>query len=551
MDNKIILTIDNQAKEVSKNTRLEEIAKEYNNDDIIVAAIVENDLKELTYEVQEDANIEFIRLSSSIGNRIYQRSLSFLFIRACLEVFSGSKVFIEHSIGKGLFCEVKYKRDLEEEDLLRIKKRMKEIVDENVPFIKKRVPLDEAKEIFKYYTQEGKEKLLKYREKPYLNIYECGWIKNYFYGYMVPSTSYLSKFDLVKYKTGLILMSPNPYNIEKGFEFEEQPKLFNVLRESEKWGEILGVDYVASLNDLIVLNKESEFIRVAEALHEKKVAQISDLITEKIDEKKIILIAGPTSSGKTTFTERLKVQLKVNGLEPVSISVDDYFVNREDTPLDENGEYNFEDINAIDIELFNKDLSKLLKGEEVELPKFNFHLGKREYIGRKLSIKSNQPILLEGIHCLNEKLTRDINKKNKFKIYISALTQLNIDEHNRIPTTDTRLIRRLVRDHKFRSNNAEKTLELWPSVRRGEEANIFPYQEEADIMFNSALFYELCVLKKYAEPLIRQVPSDSKYYAEAKRLLKFLSYFMALEEEKSIPNNSILKEFIGGSCFEH
>lgn len=548
----IKVNLENEGSfQYEKGISLEEISYDFQKNESyqIVAAIVDNQLRELSHSLNEDCDVKFINECSPIGARIYQRSLSFIFIRACMELFSGCRVSVEHSLSKGLYCEVHYKRQIDETDIQRIEDRMKEIVEEDVPLTKSRIPVDEAIDIFREYGQMGKVNLMKYREKPYINIYQCGWLKNYFYGYMVPSTGYMKKFKLKFYSPGIIIQLPTKEANGQIPNFEEQPKLFKVFRETEKWGEILEIDHVATLNDLIVTRKEGEFIRIAEALHEKKIAQIADTITEHIDEKKLILIAGPSSSGKTTFSKRLEIQLKVNGLKPVSISLDDYFVNREDTPLDDKGEFDFEALNAIDLELFNRDLERILAGEEVEIPTFNFHLGKREYRGNKIKINKDQPLILEGIHCLNDKLTESIPRNKKFKIYISALTQLNIDEHNRIPTTDTRLIRRLVRDSKFRSNDANRTLSLWQSVRRGEEKNIFPFQEEADVMFNSALFYELSVLKKYAEPLLRQVDTTSPYHAEAKRLLKFLNYFVNLEKEEDVPKTSILREFIDGGSF--
>lgn len=534
-----------------KGVSIEEISKSFQKEkqNTIVAALVDNELRELHNRLDEDCELKFITATSSVGSRIYQRSLVFVFIRACMELFSDCRVSVEHSIGKGLYCEVHYKRDLDEKDVERIEERMTELIQEDVPFIKSRVPVDEAKDIFRDYGQMSKVKLLKYREKPYINLYQCGWLKNYFYGYMVPSTGYLKDFRLKFYAPGVVIQYPMAELGGKLGEFEEQPKLFKIFRESEVWGEILEIDHVASLNDLIVAKREGEFIRIQEGLHEKKIAEIADMITEHIEQKQLILIAGPSSSGKTTFAQRLMVQLKVNGLKPVAISLDDYFVDRDKTPRDENGEYDFESLYAIDLPLFNQHLEALLREEEVEIPTFNFHTGKREYHGHKLKINHGQPIILEGIHGLNEELTRSIPKERKFKIYISALTQLNIDEHNRIPTTDSRLIRRIVRDYKYRSNDATRTLSLWPSVRRGEERNIFPFQEEADVMFNSALFYEMSILKKYAEPLLRQVDTTSPHFSEAKRLLKFLSYFVALENEIDVPRTSILREFIGGGAF--
>lgn len=539
--------------EYGEGVSLERIARDFQRKGQcqVVAAIVDNKLKELNFVLNKDCHIKFIDACSSIGSRIYQRSLSFVLMRACVELFPKCRVTIEHSLSKGLYCEIHCpcKSEIDENDTKNIENRMKEIIEMDIPFERNRVPLDEAIEIFKKYEQTNKVKLMKYRKKPYVNIYECGWFKNYFYGYMVPSTGYLKMFKLKFYSPGIVMQLPRGENNGKIPEFREQPKLFRIFRETEKWSRILGIDYVASLNDLIVTKKEKEFICIAEALHEKKVVEIVNLITENIKKKKLILIAGPTSSGKTTFAKRLEIQLKVNGLRPVSISLDDYFVDRENTPLDDRGEYNFEALNALNLELFNRDLEKILAGEEVEIPTFNFCLGRGEYRGNIIKITKEQPLILEGIHCLNDQLTKYIPRKNKFKIYISALTQLSIDEHNRIPTTDTRLIRRMVRDSKFRSNDANTTLSLWESVRRGEEVNIFPFQEDADVMFNSALFYELSVLKKYVEPLLKQVDATSPYHPEAKRLLRFLDYFVSLENEEDIPKTSILKEFTGGSIF--
>ncbi|HZK58180.1 MAG TPA: nucleoside kinase [Clostridia bacterium] len=536
-----------------KGVSLEQIAHDFQREGQcqIVGAIVDNKLRELNSVLNEDCYIRLIDSCSPIGSRIYQRSLSFVLMRACVELFPKCRITVEHSLSKGLYCEIHCpcKSAIDENDTKRIEDRMREIIEEDIPLIKKQMPLDEATEIFKKYGQINKVKLMKYRKKPYVNIYECGWFKNYFYGYMVPSTRYLKTFRLKSYHPGLVIQLPRRENKGKIPVFKEQPKLFRIFRETEKWSKILGIDYVASLNDLIVTKREREFICIAEALHEKKVVEIANSITDHIKEKKLILIAGPTSSGKTTFAKRLEIQLRVNGLKPASISLDDYFVNRENTPRDEEGEYDFEALNALNLELFNRDLEGILSGEEVEIPTFDFCLGKSEYKGNMIKITKEQPLILEGIHCLNDQLTKYIPRENKFKIYISALTQLSVDEHNRIPTTDTRLIRRLVRDSKFRSNDADTTLTLWESVRRGEEKNIFPFQEDADVMFNSALFYELSVLKKYVEPLLKQVDTTSPHHPEAKRLLRFLEYFVSLENEEYIPKTSILKEFIGGSIF--
>ncbi|QZY53628.1 nucleoside kinase [Crassaminicella profunda] len=550
-DKKIKIVINNEKEiEENKGITLKEISKVFKEDksSIIVGAKMNNRLRELNYEIHEDANIEFVDLSTSDGIRIYQRSLSFVFIRAAMEMLSGCKVTVEHSLSKGLYCEIHYKREITEEDVVKIESRMREIIEEDVPFIKNSVSIEEAKRIFKELGMEAKTELLDFRKSPEINIYSCGWLKDYFYGYMVPSTSYLKLFQLKYYAPGVIIQYPEKYTPNEIPVFEEQKKLSSIFREAEKWGEILGIGYVANLNKAIINKEYPELIRIAEALHEKKVAQIADMITEK--NKRIILIAGPSSSGKTTFAQRLSIQLKVNGLRPVALSVDDYFVNRELTPRDEKGEYDFEAIEAVDLALFNDHLTRLLKGEKVEIPTFNFHKGLREYRGKFMQIQEDQPIIIEGIHGLNDQLTKDISHDKKFKIYISALTQLNIDDHNRIPTTDTRIIRRIVRDSKYRGHSALTTLKLWNSVRRGEKRNIFPFQEEADVMFNSALFYELAVLKKYAEPLLNEISEEEPQYTEAKRLLKFLHYFASIEEDQVVPQTSIIKEFIGGSCFE-
>lgn len=535
--------------EVKKGATLEEIRdkvqEEY--DALIVAAKVNNNLRELGFELDNDVKLEFVDLSMSIGQRIYQRSLSFVFIRAAMELFAGCNVSVEHSLSKGLYCEIDYKNPINEEDVEAIENRMREIINQDVPLIKKSIPKEQAKKIFKQFGMGAKEKLLRYREKDFINIYSCGWLKNYFYGYMVPRTGYLNDFRLKFYLPGVIIQFPTKENPNKVPKFVEQPKLASIFREAEVWGNILNVEYVAYLNEAIEQNNVPELIRVSEALHEKKIAQIADKITTK--NKRVVLIAGPSSSGKTTFAQRLLIQLKVNGLNPVTLSTDDYFVDREFTPRDEEGNYDFEALEAVDVELFNEHIAKLIQGQEVHIPTFNFLTGKREYNGNKLKIHKDQPIIIEGIHGLNEKLTEDIPHNKKYKIYISALTQLNIDNHNRIPTTDTRLIRRIVRDSKYRGHSALTTLRLWKSVRRGEEKNIFPFQEEADTMFNSALVYELAVLKKYAEPLLTEINNNEPEYAEAKRLLKFLSYFKSIEDDKYVLQTSILKEFIGGSCF--
>ncbi len=514
----------------------------------IVAARCGNVLKELTEEIKCACEIELVDLASSDGEKIYQRSLSFIMIRAAIECFEGIKVRVEHSLSKGLYCEFDYSRKLTHEDYETIRSRMMGIIERNEPFVKKSTSIEDAKNAFKLYHMDSKVDLLKYRESDYINLYECGNLKNYFYGYMVPSTGYVTTFDMIKYDNGMILMHPTKYSPFEPPEFVESPKIADIFNESERWGEIMEIPYVSNLNALTESGEHPELMRIAEALHEKKIAQIADQITKA--GKRVILIAGPSSSGKTTFANRLRIQLKVNGLHPITVSTDNYFVDRDKTPLDEHGELDFESIDAVDVARFNEDLTRLLDGDEVDLPVFNFHVGKREFRNKPISIKEDQPIIIEGIHGLNEKLTSKIFKRDKFKIYVSALTQLNIDEHNRIPTTQTRLLRRIVRDNQFRGHSAKRTIGMWNSVRRGEERNIFPYQEEADVMFNTALPYELAVLKKHAEPLLRQIGQDEPEYGEAILLLKFLSYFKSIDEDELVPYVSILKEFIGGSCFD-
>lgn len=541
---------DNSEREVYEGISLQELSESCKNQykSTIVAAKGNNDIKELSYRLNESCRVEFIDLTDDDGMRIYKRSLSFILIKAVNDLFPDRKVIICHSISKGIYCEVKGDTPLTVEEVDMIKNRMKEIVNLKIPFIKKIMSLDEAREVFRKIGRMDRFRSIEYRKKPYVTLYECDGFQDYFYGYMVPHTGYLDKFDLKYYQPGLILMSPEKTSPDAIPQFKEQKKLFSIFAEYKKWGKILGVEDVSALNDIVKEGKINELIRVAEALHEKKIAQIADMIAFNEHKKKVVLIAGPSSSGKTTFAHRLSIQLKVNGLRPVTISLDDYFVDRELTPKDENGEYDFEALEAIDIKLFNRHLAELIEGKEVDVPIFNFPKGCRESFCRKLKIDEDQIIIIEGIHGLNEKLTASIPKENKFKIYVSALTSMNIDEHNRIPTTDTRIIRRIVRDYQFRGCSAANTIKRWPSVRRGEERNIFPFQEEADVMFNSALMFELGVLKTYAEPLLMEIDSSEPEYSEARRLIEFLNNFLPIDS-KEIPANSIIREFIGGSCF--
>lgn len=507
----------------------------------IVAAVIDNDVKDLQACVAEGCRVSFIDLTSEEGQRVYRRSLAFVLVAAAHDLFPAGEVTVEHSLSKGLYCEAHLDRELTAADVARLQERMRQIIAADLPFVRRIMPRDEAIALFA--GQTGKVKLLSQLQRDRVSVYYCGDAYDYFYGTMAPSTGYLKTFELRFYPPGIILRFPEKENPDVIPPFVEQPKLFKIFQEGEQWGKILRCPYVADLNEFVAQGQTAEIIRIAEALHEKKLAQIADYISEHTNQVRVILVAGPSSSGKTTFAQRLNVQLRVNGVRPVPVSLDDYFVDREHTPRDEKGDYDFEAIEAIDLELFNEHLVRMLKGESVKLPTYNFMSGSREYRGRQIQLEPDQPLIIEGIHGLNERLTRAVPRDQKIKIYISALTQLSIDHHNRIPTTDTRLIRRIVRDSQFRAHDALKTLEVWPSVRRGEERNIFPYQEEADIMFNSALIYELGVLKNCAEGLLQKIGPESPMYS-----LNFLVYFTTLPDD-DIPANSILREFVGKSCF--
>jgi uridine kinase len=551
MNSKIKMQLINgECREYERNTTLLEMSKDvkacYSTP--VIAAKVNNVIKDLQSVIVEDGTVEFFDLKSDIGNKVYQRSLTFLMITAARELFSQGEVTVEHSLSKGLYCELHLGRDLKTEDLDALSKRMRAIVEENRPIVMKSLPIAEAIQLFTVSGQLVKVKHLQQLNRPRVRVYYCGTAYDYFYGTMAPYTGYLKVFEIRPYAAGFILRFPTPEQPETLPDFVEQRKLSDIFLEAEQWGSILRCGYVSTLNEYVEQNAVADIIRVAEALHEKKIAQIADFVAEHKDKVRLILVAGPSSSGKTTFAQRLNIQLRVNNVRPVPISLDDYFVNREDTPKDENGKFDFEAIEAIDLPLFNEHLCRILNGEAVELPFYNFMKGKREYRGHVIQVDADQPLIIEGIHGLNERLTSSVDREQKIKIYISALTQLSIDKHNRIPTTDTRLIRRIVRDSQFRSHDALRTLKMWPSVRQGEEKNIFPFQEEADMMFNSALIYELGVLKKYAEPLLAKVTPLDEEYPEAVRLLNFLAYFKSIDDLEVAPN-SILREFIGNSCF--
>lgn len=549
-DNQIFVTINKQRYELEKSTTLLELGKRFAKEctSTIIAARVNNDIKELSFEIKEDAEIDFIDLTDEDGMRIYRRSLYFIFIMAVHDVFPDRKAVISHPMSNGVYCEINGKEELSENDVELVEKRMRQIVAERIPFEKKEISTENARNLYKENGKLDKYEVLEHRQKPYVTFYNCGGYEDYYYGYMVPDTGYIDCFALKYHQPGVVIQFPSKTDPCRLQPFTEQKKLFNVFIEYKKWVRILGVQNVGALNDIVKAGEIGDLIRVSEALQEKKIAQIADKITNHEEEKRIVLISGPSSSGKTTFANRLGIQLRVNGFVPRTISLDNYFVNRDRTPVDEDGEYDYEALEAIDIELFNIHLSELLKGNEVEIPIYNFETGSRESVGKKMVMKENNILVIEGIHGLNDRLTQSVSSEDKYKIYVSALTSMNIDDHNRIPSTDTRVIRRIVRDNQFRGCSAINTINRWPSVRRGEDKNIFPFQENADIMFNSSLVYELCLLKTYAEPLLTKIGPENEKYSEVKRLIEFLSYFLPIDA-KDVPNNSIVKEFIGGSCF--
>lgn len=553
MNGTIKVEVNGQTREYPNNTTLLDISrdfqKDYEND--IILAFVNNKLRELFKHAADNSKIRFVTTAEDAGGKTYNRGIVLVMLKALYAEFgveNVEKVTVEYSISNGLFCEYKGKYPMTPERLESIKGRMKDIIQRDIPFMKRSIGTDDAIELFRHYKMYDKEKLFKYRRVSKANIYSLDGFEDYYYGYMPSNTGILKYFDLMLYESGFLLLLPEKKNPTKITPFVPQKKLYLALKEANEWAGMMDIPNVGALNDVIAKGRVNELILVQEALQEKKISEIAETIKKAAD-KKFIMIAGPSSSGKTTFSHRLSVQLMAHGLKPHPIAVDNYFVNRERTPKDENGNYNFEVLGAIDIEQFNKDMMDLLNGKAVDIPNFNFVTGFREYKGNYLTLGANDILVIEGIHGLNDALSYSLPRESKFKIYISALTQLNIDEHNRIPTTDGRLIRRMVRDARTRGASAQKTISMWPSVRRGEEENIFPFQEDADVMFNSALIYELAVLKQYAEPILFGIDRNCEEYIEAKRLLKFLDYFIATPSEV-VPQNSILKEFIGGSCFK-
>ena len=549
----VMVNVCGEEREYPAGTQLLEVAEEYKKifryD--IALAMVDNKLSELTKALKPNSKVKFITVGETCGNQAYRRSVTLLMLKAFYDVCGEQnvdKITVEFSLSKGYYCTLKGNVRITRELLMSVKKHMTQMVFQNLPIVKSTIPTGEAIERFKKNRMPDKERLFSFRRSSMVNIYSLNGFEDYFYGYMLPSTGYLKYFELHPYDEGFVLQMPVKEAPEEVPPFKPQNKLFNILKESTSWGRMMGIDTVGALNEEISKGNINDIILVQEALQEKRIANIAHQIDERPNVK-FVMIAGPSSSGKTTFAHRLAIQLKTLGKKVHTIAVDDYFVDRELTPRDENGEYNFEILEALDVEQFNKDMTALKNGETVDMPTFNFKTGKREYKGNKLQLADGDILVIEGIHCLNDNLSYSLDKESKFKIYISALTSLNVDEHNRIPTTDGRLIRRIVRDARTRATTAEETIARWPSVRRGEEHHIFPFQEDADAMFNSALIYEVSVLKQYCEPLLFSIPKTSPYYAEANRLLKFLNYFLGISSE-NIPSNSLVREFAGGSCFK-
>lgn len=517
-----------------------------------IAALVDGMLRELTFAINRDSTMEPIDLSQSDGVRIYRRSLTFLMVVAAYHLFPDMAILVDHSLPfGGYYCEVRNHPPLNEHELGLLEGEMRRMVEANLPIVRTDVPLEEALKVFSARGEMDKVGVFEYRnrkEKSYLRLYELEGYRDYHHGYMVPSTGYLKYFRVLPWEDGFILQYPRRHEPTRLQEPTRDPQLLTVFREYGHWLRLLGVDNVSNLNQAAEQHSLLKTIVVSEALHERRIADIARQIWERRDQVRLILIAGPSSSGKTTFSKRLGVQLLAHGIRPFALELDNYFVNREDTPRDEQGELNFEALEAVDLELFNAQLAAIMNGEEVQMPHFNFRTGLREP-GKTVQLAPDQVIIVEGIHALNPRLVYRMPEEKLFRVYASALTQLNLDRHNRVPTTDTRLLRRITRDAHTRGYSATETIRRWESVRRGEKRYIFPFQEKADVMFNSALVYEMGVLKPLAEPLLLQVDPHSRQSVEAKRLLSFLQWFRPVPAEL-VPENSILREFIGGLALE-
>jgi uridine kinase len=548
---KIKLTRTNQIVEYPKKILIEAIAKEHQKfyPSRIVASIFNNDIRELSKTLERDGELDFIDLTSEDGVRIYQRGLMFIAYVASKEIFPNKKMRVRYSLGKGVYCEFEG-WEPSESDLASLKEKMLELVKMDIPFLKEELYKFDALELFAKHNMKDKIELLKYRTKSTINVYWFGSNFNYYYGHMVPSTSYIDLFDVVKIDHGFVLVHPDITSPNELPVYIPQVKMAKAYGDRARWGKIVGMETAGDLNKIVSEGRSRELIMMCELLHEKEISKIADDITSK-GTVKLVLCAGPSSSGKTTFSKRLSLQLKVNGFEPYPISLDDYFVERDKTPLGPDGKPDFESIEALDLELFSRNMNDIFSGKSVELPKFNFKTGKREYKGDIVKPSDKTILVVEGIHGLNPLMTKNFDPDLVYKIYVSALTQTSLDEDNRIPTTDVRIIRRMIRDYNFRGHSALMTLQMWPSVRMGEEKNIFPYQEEADVMFNSALPYELAVLKNFAMPLLLQVDNSTPEYSQARRLIRFLDYFLSIIDFDVIPSTSIIREFIGSSYFHY
>ncbi len=520
-------------------------------DNPVYGALVNHKVKELAFSVVKSKRVKFIDYTDVDGRRLYVRSLLFLLYVAVREVFPQVKLRILHGISQGYYCEFTgLERPLTDSDIFEIKNEINLWVKRDLPFEKKGLLTADAVDELVKQGLEEKAKLFEQQGCLFSFLYYLNGYANYLYGHHVPSTGYLTSFDIVPYYDGILLQIPKPGNFQEVNEVVKQEKLFEIFKEHKKRVELLNVPYLGMMNEYAENGTSGDIIKISEALHEKKIAEIANMIDERRSEVKVVLVAGPSASGKTTFSKRLAVQLAVNGIVPHMISLDDYFVDRENTPKDEHGHYDFEALEAINVEFFNEQLVQLFEGKEVELPQFNFLIGRSEPSGKKLKLGDGHILIVEGIHGMNPKLTPHVRNGRSFKIFLSALTQISLDDHNHISSTDNRLIRRMIRDSKYRGYSATDTIKRWPSVRSGEEKNIFPYQENADVMFNSALIYELAVLKKYVEPLLKAVPEVHEEYCEANRLLKFFSYFQHIDDAE-IPPTSLIREFLGGSSFRY
>lgn len=519
----------------------------------VVSARVNNRVEGLNFRVYNNKDVEFLDVRDMSGMRTYVRSLCFILFKAVTELFPEGKILVEHPVSKGYFCDLRIGRPVTLEDVTRLKQRMKEIVAENISFRRTECYTSEAVRVFSERGMMDKVKLLETSDSLYTYYYTLGDTVDYYYGSLLPRTGFIRQFDLVKYYDGLLLRVPSRKNPDVLEEVVKQEKMLDVFKEYLRWLDIMDMSNVGDFNIACNDGHATDIINVAEALQEKKIAGIADTIWQRGvngHPVKMVLISGPSSSGKTTFSKRLSIQLMTNGLKPYLISLDDYFVNRVNTPRDEKGDYDYESIYALDLPFFNQQLQALLRGEEVELPRYNFTTGQREFKGEKLRITENMVLILEGIHALNPELTKQVNDDAKFKVYVSALTTMSLDDHNYIPTTDNRLLRRIIRDYNYRGYSATETIARWPSVRAGEDKWIFPYQENADVMFNSSLLFEFAVLRRFAEPILMEVPRNCREYSEAYRLLRFLRYFVSVRDNE-IPPTSLLREFLGGSSFRY